>query len=576
MNATLDTHQDQPLRRSDSATPTRRLPRVVWAVLIAAVLLRVVALDTYPTPYHQDELTDIYDGYSIATTGADRTGARWPILTRSMGPGGYCPALNVYLCALASSLGGRTVWVSRMPAVLGGMLTVWLVFVTARRLLGERGGFIALLLVSFTPISMIYARQIHMGVYLPPLFAILCVYLCDCLFVRASDKRAATPSWSQIALAGFVIGFSTHAYSGSRITAPLLAVAACVLLATALRKGRRSWGVIARGTGILTLGVLAGAGLTIYAAIATPEMFFSRSGHIMPPLANGPRWWIETLSANLAMNLDPRYLFLSFGEFRHLSVARLGVASLPFLYVGLIAIVIQSIRKRDVRLAMIPITIIIGLIPGVISTGNPNPMRTSIVWAMYPIATAYGALCVGSILLRIRQRTRTVGPSWETENDQWARLGFAAASLMIVVSGVWYVSQYVSRTDLHGRAAQSAYAEVGTWLRDHGSEYDRIYIDVDGVFGELYVAAFSGMTPAEYQRTPREGTVTAMGWDKFRRLGRYYFDSTDAARQDWQQSSQDERWLIVRSVDDMLELEKPVKITTTKNTSDDVRASVSD
>lgn len=532
---------------------------LIGGVVLVGALLRVVALDTYPTPYHQDELTDIYDGVSIATTSADRTGARWPILTRAMGPGGYGPTLNVYLCALTSMLGGQSAWAWRMPAVLGGLLTMWLVFLVARRLLGERGGIIALLLVAFSPIHILYARQVNAGVYLPPLLVALFVYLFDEALVRAADRSRPRPPWCLIALAGWVIGFSPHAYNASRITAPLLAIMAFALLIVACRRGGRSWSATARGAGVLTLTVLAGASLTIYAALATPELFFSRSGHVMPSLAHGPRWWLETMVTNLGKNLDPSYLFLSFGEFRQLSVARLGIASLPFLYVGLAGIVITSVRRRDLRLGVIPSTILIGLIPGVITTGNPNPMRTSLVWSMYPIVASYGALCLGRLVWRWRQAAAT--PAQPVAAARWTRAGMVATSLLIAASGCAYVTAYLRRPDLHRRGAQTGYAEIGTWLRDHGRDYDRVYVDVDGLFGELYVAAFSGMAPSEYQRTPREGTVTPMGWDKIHRLGRYRFAPAEQAHREWRRSAQDERWLVIRSPSDRVEFRPGVRVT---------------
>jgi len=556
------------------------------AIVAAAAFLRVIALDRYPLPYHQDELSDLYDGYSIATTGADRTGERWPLLIRSMGPGGYCPTLNMYLCAVATAIGGFNVWAGRMPAVVGGMLTVWLVFIFARRLLGDNGGILALLFVALSPIHILYSRQVHAGTYLPPLFGILILYLLDRWLERTIagstdtiDAAGNSQTWRRppppqavpagplhgwLILAGLAIGFSTTAYTGSRITALLFAfLAICVVVATLVVR-HRAWRAGIQCAGTLTLFVLIGAVPTIYAAVTMPEAFFSRGAHIMPPLSNGPRWWIETVFANLSANLDPRYLFLSFGEYRHLSVERLGLAALPFLYVGILGLVAESARRRDLRLAMIPTAVLIGLAPGVLSTGNPNPMRTSIVWSIYPIAASFGVLLLGrgvawlcdhAVLDRIAPRLERI-----TQRSPRIGLGFVCAS--IVVCGAWYIARYVQRDDLQGLAAQRGYVEVGTWLRDHGQAYERVYIDVNGVFGYLYVAALSGMTPAEFQRTPHEGVVTAMGWDYIYRLGRYHFRPTEQARQDWRATPGNERWLLIEDTGTMTEFNPDPRLTT--------------
>lgn len=567
-----DTTGNRELHR---LSPRLRLG-IVAVVLLLAFGSRFVALDRYPTPINQDELSDIYDGYSIATTGADRTGAPWPLLARSMGPGGYIPTLNMYVCAVAEHFAGFSVWAGRLPAALGGMITLWLIYLLARRLLGDAGGIGALALAAFSPIHILYSRQIHPGVYLSPLFAMAVLVLLERWLHRtaldpnrnateadmsASSERA---SLGLLVLLGLTIGFSTTSYSGMRIVAPLLAGFAFVVVWWRLGVVERRWRSARASGAILTVAVVIGAAPTIYTAVALPEAFFGRATHIMPPLANGPRWWIEWLGANLAANLDPRYLFLSFGDYRQLSVERLGVISLPFLYLGLIGMVVRAIRGRKIAGWLVPAGVIIGLAPGVLSSGNPNPMRTSIVWSLYPIAAAYGMLLawhgvrairwhfIASDSPRLRGGTATaVGP-----------LGVAAMTLVIALNGVWYAWRYVDRPDLHALASQPQYVAVGNWLRDHGKGYDRVYVDVDGVFGYLYVAAFSGMTPAEFQRSPREGHVTAMGWDHIDRLGRFRFESADDALAAWRNSDHAQSWLIVRGPDDVTEL-SPLTAATT-------------
>ena len=46
----------------------------VIGLLAVGAFLRFYQLDQYPLGVHQDELSNIYDGYSLAQTGADRFG----------------------------------------------------------------------------------------------------------------------------------------------------------------------------------------------------------------------------------------------------------------------------------------------------------------------------------------------------------------------------------------------------------------------------------------------------------------------------------------------------------------------
>ncbi|MCH8251855.1 MAG: glycosyltransferase family 39 protein [Planctomycetes bacterium] len=548
--------------------PLGRMRRaLVVAVLVLAALLRIVALDTHPLPYHQDELSDIYDGYSIATTGADRAGQRFPILARGMGPGGFTPALNLYICAITSSIGGLSVWVMRMPAVIGGLASVWLVFLLARRLMGSTGGILAMAFVAFSPIHILYSRQLHMGVFLQPLYTVLILYLLDRCLVAARSPSSYRAGLMGVGVLGFAIGSSSFTYVSCRITAPLLALVALVWIVIAYRAQGKPWRHLLQTTAILVGSVVIGASPTIYSAIAMPDRFFARGGHLIPSLGQGVEWWAKWLGRNLADNLDPNYLFFSFGEHYQLSIARLGVAALPFLYIGMVSIVVGSIVRRDPRLAIIPIGMAIALVPGVICRGNPSPMRTSGVWVLYPIICAYGTIVVGRWIDRM---LRSVFVGLGSVNADRAgglvrrRVAIATVTTAIALCGLGYAVRYAQRPDLQRIDSQYFFVEIGRWLRDHGHEYERVYIDRRGLFGYLYIAAFSGMTPVEYQQTPREGYVSPVGWDYVERLGRYHFKSSEQAQTDWIKAGQKRPWLVIRSLEDMTELLPRNEITASR------------
>src|SRR5688500_602802 len=75
--------------------PSGRRWRLVALVLILAVgaWLRLYQLDQYPLGVHHDELSNMYDGWSIAETGADRFGSYLPIIERAYGENDYRPAM---------------------------------------------------------------------------------------------------------------------------------------------------------------------------------------------------------------------------------------------------------------------------------------------------------------------------------------------------------------------------------------------------------------------------------------------------------------------------------------------------
>lgn len=518
--------------------------------ILAAVLLRFVALDRYPLPLHQDELSNIYDGYSIATTGADRAGARWPILLRAMGPGDYRPALYAYLAAGTTWAWGFSVWAGRIPAAVLGVLTVVLVFALGRRLMGKSGGLVALLFAAFSPILIQYGRQAHEGACLPPFFAILTVYL----LYRALESfgrrtgsyacdtgRRANLFW--LAGAGLSIGLSTSAYGAQRLTGPLFVLLGCTLIVWLVgwirRTPRRA------GVALLVFALAAGIGAIpqIYAMFDQPEQFFARARSVGYDWRYGPRWWGETLIAGYAAHFNAHQLFFSVGDYQHLTVSRLSVAALPFLYIGLAVVVCRIIARRQPVDLLLLGAVMICILPAVASKGDPSIIRASGVWGLYPIVCALGAVGAGSIIRSGWRRLATPAS---------ARLATAGLSAAIVAFGVYNIYDYLAHPEWHDATGQNHLVEIGNWLREHGEGYERVYIESPGYFPHLYAAAFTGMHPAEFQRSLRESAITPTGWETVQRFGRYHLTDLSQARADWAASDHDESWLYVDADGDML------------------------
>ncbi len=529
---------------------TRAYALVVTAAILAAVLLRFGALDRYPAPLHQDELSNIYDGYSLATTGADRAGVRWPILLRAMGPGDYRPALYAYLAAVTTGIGGFSTWAGRVPAAVVGVLTVVLVFLFARRLLGNTGGLLALLFATFSPILIQYGRQAHEGACLPPFFAILTVYLLyramePPLHAPGSEvrenRRGAHLLW--LAGAGFAAGLSASTYGAQRLTAPLFAVLGSALILW--QTGRRQRSPRRAGMSLLAFSLGAGVGALpqIFAMIHQPENFFARAGTVMYDWRNGPRWWARILIAGYTTHFSARQLFFSMGDYTLLSVARLSVAAFPFLYVGLAVAAWRAIARRDPACVVLLAGVMICILPGVASRGSPSVLRVSGVWALYPVVAALGAIGIGSA---VREGWRRL-----MRNHPWpggsARLATAALAIAIVAVGVRNINEYLAHPQWHNAAGQGHLMRIGEWLGEHGEGYDRIYVDTPGYFPYLYVAVFTGMHPAEFQQTVREGEITPTGWETIQRFGRFHFADLSQAESDWAASDRDESWLYLNA-----------------------------
>jgi hypothetical protein len=120
------------------------------------------------------------------------------------------------------------------------------------------------------------------------------------------------------------------------------------------------------------------------------------------------------------------------------------------------------------------------------------------------------------------------------------------------------VIRYVRSSELPHFGQNAGLVALGRWLGEHHERYDRVYVVPEHLAWQpdLFIAAFSGMTPQEFQQATRE-TITDSGFDFCTRLDKYRFEHRDQALYDWQASAQDEHWLVLAPGEAPLELGEP-------------------
>ena len=107
------------------------------------------------------------------------------MLLRAFGDLDYRPPLQAWLTVLPMKLGGFSVGLGRAVSGVLGTLTVLLVVLVARPLLGAGGALLAGLLVALSPWHLLFSRMAHEGTALPP----FCVALALWLWQRARARR---------------------------------------------------------------------------------------------------------------------------------------------------------------------------------------------------------------------------------------------------------------------------------------------------------------------------------------------------------------------------------------------------
>jgi hypothetical protein len=182
---------------------------LVLVIILCGILVRVYDLANTPKGFNQDEVSAAYEGYALLTNGTDRWGNPWPAYFLSWGSGQN--VLLSYLDIPVFAVAGVTPYTVRLIPVLLGILTLPLMFLTARKLFNSGTALIATAMLAFAPWHVIASRW-GLESNLLPFFLLLSVYT----FLKAlEDKRWII--WSLIPWAA-----ALYAYSISLVFIPLI------------------------------------------------------------------------------------------------------------------------------------------------------------------------------------------------------------------------------------------------------------------------------------------------------------------------------------------------------------------
>lgn len=218
-----------------------RKTSIIFAViLILALTLRVFRLDA--VPLYGDELTMVYDSYSLLQTGQDQVGDSWP-LTFKMGagrPGGY-----IYASFPFVALFGPSVWGERILSVLSGLGLVVLMFYLGKQLLSKKFGLAAAFLMAISIWDINLSRggfEAHFALFLTVLGVVAF------LFSKTKPYLLLVTALS--------FGLTIHTYPTYKLTLPLL----LILLFWYRDFGRQVFGKKLLSWVSLSIGVLVFAG----------------------------------------------------------------------------------------------------------------------------------------------------------------------------------------------------------------------------------------------------------------------------------------------------------------------------
>lgn len=201
-------------------------------ILVLGIFLRVSDWQNLPAGLNQDEASAGVDAYYILHYGMDRNGVSWPVYFQGFGNG--ATPLYTYLLVPFVALGGLTVSMVRLPALLFGILTLPLVYGIGRRLRSTETGLLAMLLVAICPWHILLSRWGLDCNLLPFVFSIGFLFL---LYASKNNRL--------LIAAFFFFALCFYAYASAYVAVPIFLAIVIPLLIRhqKVKKSDLAWGI---------------------------------------------------------------------------------------------------------------------------------------------------------------------------------------------------------------------------------------------------------------------------------------------------------------------------------------------
>jgi 4-amino-4-deoxy-L-arabinose transferase-like glycosyltransferase len=189
---------------------------VLAALVVVATALCFVRITSNPPGFYIDESSIAYNAYTIAQTGSDENGVRWPLYFQAFGD--YKNPVYIYLLAGLFRLTGPGILVARVFSAVLVVLAAATLGCLALRLTRSRGVVLATMILALLTPWLFEVGRVAMEVAMYPLAC--------ALFLFCVQRAAAKERWSAsdvVALA-VTLALLTYAYSIGRLFGPLLAL----------------------------------------------------------------------------------------------------------------------------------------------------------------------------------------------------------------------------------------------------------------------------------------------------------------------------------------------------------------
>lgn len=188
---------------------------ILLIIISLAFFLRIYQITKVPPHLNRDEASLAYNAYSILKTGRDEYGNLLPLSIKSFGD--YKLPIATYLLIPFIAVFGLHDWVVRLPAILAGTATVFLIYLLAKKIFtSKKNSFLPLIsafLLALNPYHFYFSRVLYESI-----FEILFLVIAVILFIKALNREKNLLYFLYSAV---FFSLSLFTYHGAHIFTPL-------------------------------------------------------------------------------------------------------------------------------------------------------------------------------------------------------------------------------------------------------------------------------------------------------------------------------------------------------------------
>ena len=292
------TQSPDTLLSEDKALFTHKTVAVLLLILLAGAVLRFIHFGQSPPGLNQDEAFDAWNAWCLLKTGTDQHGVSWPIFY-FRGLGNNNATLYLYLLLPFQAVGGLNITTTRLPAAVGGVMTILLIYYVGARLFDRRVGLLAAALLTFNPWHIQQSRWGHEA-SICPLFGLLTVAALLWANFPVSDAVKGPPKPFRATLAGALAGVTCYGYPALRIFVPAFLFMVVLMTLSSWRrflKDRK--GALAAGAFVCAFAAIFGP--MVWEYIFDYEGIARHNTFLMIP-------WADATAMALVKNAALRYI----------------------------------------------------------------------------------------------------------------------------------------------------------------------------------------------------------------------------------------------------------------------------